>query len=138
MFPTLVTLFVLTVILGFNLVAYASAGEIPPELQVQAMWVGIGVNVGAFALVAWLFRHTFTQTIPRLVESFDNALALQRKTFENQAAEQREAFRSELAECRAGAADDRRAFRDELREERSVIKDLTDSIGRLKEWIHGQ
>lgn len=38
-------------------------------------------NLGAFALVAWLVRHTFSHTIPRLADSFSSALKEQRVEF---------------------------------------------------------
>lgn len=63
-------------------------------------WLGVIVNLGAFGLMAWLVRHTFTRTIPRLAREFREELALQRTGFFGELKDQRSAFREELREER--------------------------------------
>ena len=57
---------------------------------------GVIANLGAFTLVAWLVRHTFTHTIPRLAKDFKESLLAQRQEFLEQLRQQREDFKEEL------------------------------------------
>lgn len=89
-----------------------------------AALLGTGLNVGAFGLVAWLVKHTFSHTIPRLAEGFEKALTEHRVEFATALQEQRHEFlvqlNSQLEEQRA----ERReciARVDELRQELTAL-----------------
>lgn len=68
--------------------------------QQMEAWLGVAVNLGAFGLVAWLVKHTFTHTIPRLAKEFREQLDAQRTSFTSELKDQRAAFREELREER--------------------------------------
>ena len=64
------------------------------------IWLGVAVNLSAFGLMAWLVRHTFTKTIPRLATDFREMLEGQRVTFREELRDTRDVFRDELKEER--------------------------------------
>jgi hypothetical protein len=58
--------------------------------------VETSIQVGAFALVAWLVRRVFQHTIPRLSGDFKEALGSQRDLFKEELRAQREDFKESL------------------------------------------
>jgi hypothetical protein len=56
-------------------------------------------NAGGFALVAWLVRHTFAHTIPRLAKDFRDSIDEQRKEFLGELRRINEEGREERREC---------------------------------------
>ena len=98
---------------------------------IDAVHVGeIGAVAMSLALLGWLVRRTFTHTIPRLAQTYENSLLSLREAFERVADKQWSAFREEMATFRADATSERKAFRDEMRAERDVTRELTEAINR--------
>lgn len=54
------------------------------------------VNGGAFVILAWLIRHTFTHTVPRIVDQFSESLKDQQGTFREEMRLEREAHKDEV------------------------------------------
>lgn len=65
------------------------------EAQITSL-VETSIQVGAFALVAWLVRRVFQHTIPRLSGDFKEALVSQHELFREELRCQRQDFKDEL------------------------------------------
>lgn len=89
--------------------------------QQAETWLSVVVNLGAFGLVAWLVKHTFTHTIPRLAKEFREQLDAQRTAFTGELKDQRSAFREELRE-------ERRCHCEKLDHLACAIRDLSDRV----------
>lgn len=87
-------------------------------------WLYVGANFSAIALVAWLVKHTFQHTIPRLAATFEKAIS---KLTDD--------FKSELTACRNELTQQRQEFREELRDERAVTSELNAAIARNTEAV---
>lgn len=91
------------------------------ESQQAETWLGVIGNLGAFGLVAWLVRHTFAHTIPRLAREFREQLDSQRAAFVGELKDQRAAFREELRE-------ERRCHCEKLDSVTCSMQRLTDAV----------
>lgn len=94
--------------------------------QQAEAWLGVAVNLGAFGLVAWLVKHTFTHTIPRLAKEFREQLDAQRTAFSAELKDQRAAFREELREERQCHCDKLDHMTCALHRLADTVKDRTD------------
>ena len=105
-------------------------GEAAPIVQL----VG---GISAFALVAWLVKHTFSKTIPRLAEDFKAMLAVQqelakaeRVAFVEELRLQRREFLEELRRINEGNRAERHECIDKLEALREKFEELTDTVRR--------
>ena len=94
---------------------------------------------GTLGLVAWLVRHTFMHTIPRLAKTYEQSLEKLHSYHSIQMQTLQDTFREELATqreaCQQERSTERQAFREELREERKVIRELSESVHKNTEAI---
>ena len=92
-------------------------------------------NLCAFGLVAWLVKHTFSKTIPRLAEDFKtmlteqrvaavNTINAERTAFIDETRTQRREFLEELRRINEG----NRAERHECVEKLEVLKEKLDEL----------
>lgn len=65
----------------------------------------IGGYAGLFGLFAWLVRHVFQHTIPRLATAFEKSLERNDQTFQKSLDKCLQTFREEMAEQRRAARD---------------------------------
>lgn len=86
------------------------------------------MNLGAFGLVAWLVKHTFTHTIPRLAKEFREQLDAQRTAFVGELKDQRAAFREELREERQCHCDKLDSLTCSIRRLADNVKDRSDHV----------
>lgn len=100
-------------------------GDLAPLLEVAG-------NFGAFALVAWLVRHTFNHTIPRLAEDFKDMLTAQREAAVGTINSERTAFIEEQKAQRKDFLDELRRLTDAARSERG---DWLDKMDKLREEV---
>ena len=89
--------------------------------QQAEAWLSVVVNLGAFGLMAWLVRHTFTHTIPRLAKEFREQLESQRASFIGELKDQRVLFREELRE-------ERQCHCEKMDNLNSSMQKLTDAV----------
>lgn len=101
--------------------------------------IGAGMNLGAFSLVAWLVRHTFSHTIPRLAEQFQEMLTAQREAaitssqseraaYIEDAKAQRRDFLEELRRLSTEAAQERHDCLQKMEQLRAKVDDLADIV----------
>ena len=96
---------------GIGVAVLGTQGGGMAELAVAAKdWVAPAVNVGAFGLVSWLVKHTFSHTIPRLAGDFKAVLGEQRKEFLEALERQDKVHREELAVIRIEQREERKHF----------------------------
>lgn len=66
-----------------------------PGDLVMAEYFKMAVNGGAFVILAWLIRHTFQHTVPRIVSQFSQSLKEQQGTFQEEMRLERAAHKDE-------------------------------------------
>lgn len=62
----------------------------------MAEYFKLVINGGAFVILAWLIRHTFQHTVPRIVDQFTVALKDQQTVFREEMAATRESSAESL------------------------------------------
>lgn len=105
-------------------------GEAAPIVQL----VG---GISAFALVAWLVKHTFSKTIPRLAEDFKAMLVSQqeltkaeRTAFVEELRLQRREFLEEIRRINDGNRTERHECIEKLEALREKFEELADTVRR--------
>ena len=103
--------------------------------------IGAGVNFGAFSLVAWLVRHTFSHTIPRLASDFQKMLTDQREaavatinsertTFIEESRTSRRDFLEELRRLSDNSMKERHDCLAKMEQLRAKVDELADLVKR--------
>lgn len=110
--------------------------------------IGAVGNFAAFSLVAWLVRHTFSHTIPRLAEDFQKMLTDQRKaavdtinaervSFIEETRAQRRDFLEELRRLSQENSKERHDCFERMEALREKVEELADTIRQRQGGHHG-
>lgn len=99
------------------------------EHEAGAIVSAVG-NVGAFGLIAWLIKHTFGHTIPRLASDFRESIASERDAYMEEAKQQRREFLEELRRITDTNLKERHECLERMESLRIKVEDLTSLVRR--------
>jgi glutathionylspermidine synthase len=112
--------------------AVALAPEVPENIVSASGWAGIGANIGAISLIAWLVRHTFQHTIPRLADQFAKSLEDTRKSFTEALDKQHLHYMAVVDRLRDDSKAERREFIETIDKLRQDSKESLNKIDDVR------